>query len=214
MDNRITIIGCGPGAPDLLTLRASTAILDADCVVGSQRLIDAFAMDNQETIVIDGNYKAAITEAHTVVKNGLRVAFLVSGDPLFCSLGALIVKEFGKKASEIIPGIGSIPYAFTLLKESWQDYRLLSLHGNANVDIREAFNKNDKIAILLDPEQNLKWVKNQLEGVKTDDRRFFIATNLTLPEEDFKEIAFKDLGTITEESLAILLIKKRDKHDR
>lgn len=212
MDNLVTIVGCGPGATDLLTLRAKKAIEDAECVVGSERLVKDFATDSQETITIDGNYKAAIEDARGVVRDGRHVAFLVSGDPLFCSLGALIVSEFGKDACEIIPGVGSIQYAFTLLKEGWKEYRLLSLHGDTGADIKKVLNDNDKLAVLLDPDHNLGWIRKELDGIDTDDRVFYVGTNLSLKEEEFKEVAFKDFGDAKEESLAILIIKKRTRN--
>lgn len=210
MDRKITIVGCGPGAPDLLTLRAKTAIEGAECVVGSRRLIEDLTVNGQRTITVDGNYKAALKEARHITEDGLRVAFLVSGDPLFCSFGTLVLKEFGNDHCEIVPGIGSIQYAFTLLKEGWKDYRLLSLHGCNDVAIEKVFTENDKFAILLDPEHNLGWIKSKLNKIDTDDRVFYIGTNLSLSNEDFKEIEFKDFGGTLEESLAILIVKKRD----
>ena len=213
MDNRVTIVGCGPGAADLLTLRAKTAIETAECVVGSKRLIDGLTRDDQETIIIDGNYRDAVSKARRTRDDGRRVAFLVSGDPLFCSLGTLVLSEFGSENCDIVPGIGSIPYAFTLLKEGWKDYRLLSLHGNTKVDIKKALTSNGSFAVLLDPERNLRWIKKELAGVNLNDRVFYIGTNLSLEGEEFKEIELKDFDDTKEESLAILIVKKRDDHD-
>jgi precorrin-6y C5,15-methyltransferase (decarboxylating) CbiE subunit len=213
LDRKITIVGCGPGAQDLLTLRAKTAIEGAECVVGSRRLIEDLTVSGQRTITVDGNYKAALKEARHVAEDGLRVAFLVSGDPLFCSFGTLVLKEFGEEACEVVSGIGSIQYAFTLLKEGWKDYRLLSLHGCNDVAIEEVFTQHDKFAILLDPDHNLGWIKSKLNKIGIDDRVFYVGTNLSLSNEEFKEVKFKDFGDTREESLAILIVKKRDNND-
>ena len=46
MGKQIMIIGCGPGAPELMTIKGKKAIKNADAVIGSKRLIKDFVKKN------------------------------------------------------------------------------------------------------------------------------------------------------------------------
>src|SRR3990170_2141396 len=57
MDKKIYIIGCGPGAKDLITLRGKKVIKEADVIVGSRRLIADFGRKSGvRTLVLENNW--------------------------------------------------------------------------------------------------------------------------------------------------------------
>jgi precorrin-6Y C5,15-methyltransferase (decarboxylating) len=58
------------------------------------------------------------------------VPVLASGDPLFFGIATKILKEFPPEEVEIIPAISSIQFAFSAIKEPWEDAYFISLHGD------------------------------------------------------------------------------------
>ncbi len=209
MERKIIILGCGPGASDLLTVKGQKVLENANVLVGSKRLINDFNRNNAALVIpLENNYEEIFNKVDHL-KGDQSIVFLVSGDPLFCSFGALVINRFGKERCEIIPGVSSFQYAFCMLKESWKDYKLFSLHGHSRVDILAVFQENNNFALLLDPEHNLKFIKKRLMGAPEPDFDFFLCSNLSLEEEKVMEISFEDFDKVQQESLSILIGKKK-----
>jgi len=207
MDKKVVIIGCGPGCSDLITLRGRSAIEEADVVVGSGRMLAEFvSKEDAETIVLKNNYQDVLDEVDKIRKDN-RVVFLVSGDPLLHSFGESIIKRYGKDACDVIPGISSFQYAFCRLKEGWKDYRVFSLHGNSASDVDKLLREHKRLILLLDPEHNLKFLKGKMESLPAHRYTFYVASNLSLPEEEISQISLDDFDNFPEESLSILIVR-------
>ncbi len=113
--SKVWFIGAGPGAPDLLTIRAARLIGEADVVVWARSLVD-------EGVLEHARPDAEIIESTTIPLEGVRdlyeraieedlnIARLQSGDPSLW--GAVleqieVCEELGV-AWEIIPGVSSL----------------------------------------------------------------------------------------------------------
>lgn len=208
MDGKIVIIGCGPGAKDLMTLRGRTAIDEADIVIGSKRLLSDFVKKNVKTMTLENNYRKALEDAD-MLKEGAKIVFLVSGDPLFYSFGESVIKRFGKENCELIPGISSVQYAFCKIKESWKDYKVFSLHGIRNADINKIFEENERFILLLDSENNLKSIKEKA-GQSERKYSFYVASNLSGPAENISKVTIDQFDGLTEQSLSILIVRREN----
>lgn len=209
MGKQLTIIGCGPGAPDLITIRGKKVIEKTDVVIGSKRLIDNFiANAPKKTLILENNYKEILDQVAQLVKEDKKVVFLVSGDPLFFSFGESILKRFGKENCEIISGISSAQYAFSKLKESWKEYKFFTLHGNKDIKIQKIFDENDKFVLLLDPQNNLKLIKSKVKLSFSSQYKFCVVSNLSLPIERIFNISFEDFDKVEEESLSMLIVTR------
>ena len=103
------------------------------------------------------------------------IALLASGDPLFFGIGRMVIKEFGKDAVEICPGLSSIQLAFSRINEPWDDALLISLHGGNDpekrrrlkygiVDIPSLLARHHKIAVLTDRENNPSVIAEALKS--------------------------------------------------
>ena len=78
---RIHVIGCGVSR-DSLPESARIAISDAEIVAGAQRLLEVFAEEKHERVVIGANLTETIK--HLIKASETRnVAILASGDALF-----------------------------------------------------------------------------------------------------------------------------------
>eukprot|EP00979_Chaetoceros_neogracilis_P016963 scaffold10164_cov259-Chaetoceros_neogracile.AAC.16 len=115
---RITMVGSGPGDPDLLTMAAHKILADPDALVISDRLVSKEIVD-----LIQGEYKvarklpgcadAAQEEIHRWCKEGLdagkHVVRLKIGDPFVFGRGGeevLTFREFGVEP-KVIPGVSA-----------------------------------------------------------------------------------------------------------
>ncbi len=210
MDKKVVIVGCGPGAPDLLTIRGKGAIEEADVVVGSKRLLSDFVKKKHvTTIVLENNYQDIFDEVERI-KEDKKVVFLVSGDPLFHSFGESIIERLGRENCEVIPGVSSFQYVFCKLKESWKAYSIFSLHGDKEIDIKKIFIENNRFILLLDPKHNLKFVKSKIMSIAVRKYTFYVASHLSMPDEKISKISFDDLDNLKEESLSILIVLVHD----
>ncbi len=75
-----------------------------------------------------------LDEACEQIKQGLsrgNVCVLASGDPLFYGIGRTLIKKFGESRVEIHPALSSLQEAFSRFKFSWDDARIVSLHGRS-----------------------------------------------------------------------------------
>ncbi len=116
----ITIVGCGPGSPDFLTVAALNAVEEAEVLVGAQRLLDLFPASNAERFVLGAGIGSALDE---ILERFIekRVAVLVTGDPGLYSFAKLVIERFGRENCRIIPGISSVQCAFASIGTDWAD---------------------------------------------------------------------------------------------
>lgn len=209
-DNKsITVVGCGPGAPDMITLGGRRAVDEADLIIGSPRLLEDFTEGCVgEKLSVEGNYREILDSLEDKAKDK-KVVILASGDPMLHSFGVVAAKRFGKKAA-YISGVSSVQYAFSKIPEGWGGYRIFSLHGGTGMDVKKIFRENDRIVLLLDPKHNLGYLGKELEGVDLTGFTFYVASNLSLENEDCRELAFEEFGNSKEESLSILIARRRE----
>lgn len=202
----ITIIGCGPGARECITLEALEAARDAEVLVGSQRLLDLFADAVAHRIAIRGYrdecYAAIDAHAHK------KIAVLVTGDPGIASLATPIIDRYGLDRCRIIAGLSSMQIAFARLGISWEGARIFSAHA-ALPSITDADLQNERlIAVLTGNRDSLAWVAH-LGAALGDGWRMVVAQDLTLETESIMEI---DSARLTEFQAplraVVLLIRK------
>lgn len=127
--HNITIISVGPGAKDLITVRAIRAIDAQDVIIGAKDAVDTFA-PHKESFCPDRMRTGSIEyiEQHPDKYIGV----LVSGDAGFFSLATYIIQKFGRENVEVIPGVSSVSAGFAQIKNSWQDFRFRSVREEEN----------------------------------------------------------------------------------
>lgn len=127
---KITIVGVGPGDPDLLTLKAQRAIQDADYVAGfetvlgpARRWINGEALPmryrNQEDVLAD-------LAAHA--QDGKRCVVCAWGDLNF-SAKELLDRVRRRAEVDLIPGISSVQVACARLGLTMESSMFITLHA-------------------------------------------------------------------------------------
>jgi precorrin-4/cobalt-precorrin-4 C11-methyltransferase len=118
----IWFVGAGPGAPDLLTLRAARILGEADVIVWARSLVDEAILEHAkpgaELIASDNKtFDDVLAIYRRAAEEGLNVARVHSGDPtlygtLHEQLGAC--RALGLEV-EIVPGVSSLSAAAAAL---------------------------------------------------------------------------------------------------
>ena len=125
---RVNIVGIGPGNPDLLTGAARQAIEQSNILIGDKRMLAAFqAADKKVYDTLKTADIAAIAAAADPEQDQLAV--LVSGDVGFFSLAKTICGKLPDCAVKRYAGISSLVYFASALNMSWDDAKIVSMHG-------------------------------------------------------------------------------------
>ena len=180
--NKLYVIGAGPGSGDMMTLEAQNAVNDADLVWCAERN-DALVPQIKRRSLTP--FAAAMDEMEQALKLGRRPAVLLSGDTGLYSLLLLLEKRFGKEGIHVICGVSSVQALCARLGMSWQDAKIVSAHGRAlSLNALCHFCRtNPKTIVLLDGENNPKWVQAALSEGGLTGARLFIGEKLSYPDE-------------------------------
>ncbi|WP_029042065.1 precorrin-2 C(20)-methyltransferase [Cucumibacter marinus] len=129
MSGKLTLVGTGPGDPELMTLKAVRVITGADVVAypGTEdepgmayRIAEAHVPNATRRIPIhipmetaraagQAAYDALAGELLPLLREGKTVAYLCEGDPLFYGSAMYLIDRLADDAEiEIVPGITSL----------------------------------------------------------------------------------------------------------
>lgn len=140
------LVGTGPGAPDLITLRAIDVIKKADVIFGSRRLKDKYPELLKDKEVIDGYWrlfpfygqdisklppeqremaeklaakrKEFIAIVRKAVADGKTVAVLDGGDPMIYGPWSWTLEEFEDLKPVVVPGVSCFNAGNAALRQS------------------------------------------------------------------------------------------------
>jgi cobalt-precorrin-7 (C5)-methyltransferase len=187
MEHKIIVVGIGPGSLAYLLPVAKQAIEGAKVLVGSRRALGTFAPEGRTTRVIDRDIDGVMEFIRKQLP-GADVVVMVSGDPGFYSMLAVLRREFPPEKVEVIPGISSVQLAFARIANSWHDADLVSLHGREAAEADLAYRKYRKLGILTDGQHDPRYIAGLLitqgwpAGTKT-----WLCAELSYPNERILE---------------------------
>jgi precorrin-6B C5,15-methyltransferase / cobalt-precorrin-6B C5,C15-methyltransferase len=180
----VALIGIGMGKEDL-SLRASRWIDRAEVLAGGTRHLDLFPDHTADMIAIESPLEAFF-ERIGEVSEAKRTAVLASGDPFFFGIGSRLVKHLGRDRVLAIPNVSAVQSLFARLGESWEDVRVMSLHGRAEAQtaswLRE-LRRRPRMVLFTDPHHTPAWIARQLLDAGFSDRILVVAEDLGLPTE-------------------------------
>ncbi|MHB1127817.1 MAG: precorrin-6y C5,15-methyltransferase (decarboxylating) subunit CbiE [Bacillota bacterium] len=182
MAHPVKVIGIGPGALEYLIPLASTAIKEAEVLVGGPRALEAFGGRGKDQFRITADLESVVhfIKASCAEK---KVAVLVSGDPGMFSMLDFLKKHFSPDELEVIPGISPVQLMFARLGRPWYDARVLSVHGRPVEYILGHVKEGGTIALLTDQRMTASRVARCLLENGVPDRRTAVGENLSYPEE-------------------------------
>ena len=148
----IHIVGTG-GARCHISWEALDVIDSCDVLFASERLRERLKGLKQDFRVLKRPISDAIKEIDQLSYKK-RVGVLVSGDPLFFSIGKNLVEKLGRDRCVIHPGVSIAQAAFAKLKLPWDDAGIISLHGRGLKPLEYAITRYKKIGVYTDPQHN------------------------------------------------------------
>ena len=149
MEHHLIIVGIGPGSPDYILPAAQKAIKQAEVLVGGRRALDTFAQPGQLTYAV-GSDMAGLLQFLRDQLAQRDVVVMVSGDPGYYSLLETLRGDFSPGTLQVIPGISSFQVAFSRLGLSWQNARLISVHGRDPEPAAMTFEAGAVLSFLTD----------------------------------------------------------------
>ncbi|MFE9766267.1 precorrin-4 C(11)-methyltransferase [Streptomyces sp. NPDC005808] len=198
---KVTIVGAGPGAADLLTFRAARAIAEADVVIWAASLVQAEVLDHARAgaEILDSatmSLEDVVAVYERAAEHGLKVARIHSGDP---ALWGGTQEQLDRCAdigveTEIIPGVSSFSAVAALaqreltIPEVAQSVILTRLGGGKTPmppgeEVREFARHGTTMALFLSAARSGQLVRELLEGGYPTSTPVVVAYQVTWPEE-------------------------------
>ena len=180
--NRLYVIGAGPGSKDMLTGEAVSAMNESELVWCAKRNDELVPEAKRRSLTPFG---AAMDEMEQALKQGKQVSALLSGDTGLYSLLPLLNKRFGAENIQVICGVSSVQALCARLGMSWQDAKIVSAHGRtlSKSALCHHARINPKTIVLLDGENNPKWVCDVLREGGLGGLELYIGEKLSYEDE-------------------------------
>ena len=206
-------VGVGPGAPDLLTLRAVRVLGEVDVILAAASPRNDFsaALDTarphlrpdvrverlefpmtRDKAVLREAWRVAAQTTRGVLESGQSAAFLTIGDPLVYSTFGYLMRTLGECAPhlrvEVVPGITSFQAAaartHTVLCENGETLRIIP-GINSKQSLEESLQESDT-AVILKAYRNLPAIAEALDATQRLDS-CLLASHVEQPAESVRQ---------------------------
>lgn len=202
------LIGMGMGNAKSLTKEAEEALQEADIVFGAKRLLAG---------IDTGRRKVPYYRAEDILKylktmpETFKIAVVFSGDTGFYSGAERFCQEIGNEHEiKIYPGVSSLSYFAGRLHMSWQDVKIVSLHGQ-KADILQAVRENKKTFFLLSGAEDVREIGQVLAEQSIAQVRIHVGYQLSYPEEEvFIGLTPKECRNIEKPGLYVCLVENEE----
>lgn len=204
---KVTIIGAGPGNPDLLARAALDAIDIADMVIGAHRALAGIDVPPDVVrceLVKTADIVAALTDA----ASWQRAVVVMTGDVGLFSGARRLVEALSGDAQvdvRIIPGISSASYLAARLARPWQDWRFASAHGVACDIVAEAERAGELFLVTSGGEDPSR-LSGELVQAGFGDACVTVAERLSYPDERITCATASEITGQTFDDLNVMLI--------
>ncbi|WP_393915908.1 precorrin-4 C(11)-methyltransferase [Halostreptopolyspora alba] len=214
---QVTFVGAGPGAADLLTIRAVRAIEAADVVIWAASLVHADVLEyaRADAEIVDSAklpMEGVLPYYERAVSEGLHVARIHSGDP---ALWGAMQEQLDRCAElglrvEVIPGVAAFSAVAALaqreltIPEVGQSVVLTRLGGGKTPmpegeEVREFARHGTTMALFLSAARSGQLQQELLDGGYPPDTPCLIAYQATWPEELLVWCSLDELEATTKE---------------
>jgi precorrin-4/cobalt-precorrin-4 C11-methyltransferase len=214
---RVSFVGAGPGAPDLLTLRGAKVIAAADVVIWASSLVhpDVLTHAPKNAEIVDSAQlpmEGVLPYYERAAREALNVARVHSGDP---SLWGAIQEQLEQCAAlnldtEIVPGVSSFTAVAArigrelTIPEVAQSVILTRLGGGKTPmppgeQVAEFARHGTTMALFLSAARSAQLQDELLAGGYPPDTPCVIAFQVTWPDELIVQCALADLAASIKE---------------
>lgn len=211
MENKIYIIGIGPGSSEYLTKKAIDTVKSSDYTVGSTRAIDLFDDVNNKLAFNVKDLLDKLEKGVDLAIEGNTVSILSTGDPGFSGVLNTVLriandKNFPKEKIEVIPGISSLQLAAARNHIQWDNANVMTFHGRENIeDILKVIN-NGKTTIALPSKKVRDMAQFLLDNGVNENRQVVVCERLSYDDEKTVQSTLKDIASSEFTYMCIMII--------
>lgn len=211
MENKIYIIGIGPGSSEYLTKKAVDTVKTSDYTVGSTRAIDLFDDVNNKIAFNVKDLLDKLEKGVDLAIEGNTVSILSTGDPGFSGVLNTVLrianeKNFPEEKIEVIPGISSLQLAAARNHIQWDNANVMTFHGRENIeDILKVIN-NGKTTIALPSKKVRDMAQFLLDNGVDEHREVVVCECLSYDDEKIVRSTLKDIANSEFTYMCIMVI--------
>lgn len=211
MENKIYIIGIGPGSSEYLTKKAVDTVKTSDYTVGSTRAIDLFDDVNNKIAFNVKDLLDKLEKGVDLAIEGNTVSILSTGDPGFSGVLNTVLrianeKNFPEEKIEVIPGISSLQLAAARNHIQWDNANVMTFHGRENIeDILKVIN-NGKTTIALPSKKVRAMAQFLLDNGVDEHREVVVCERLSYDDEKIVRSTLKDIANSEFTYMCIMVI--------
>ncbi len=211
MENKIYIIGIGPGSSEYLTKKAVDTVKTSDYTVGSTRAIDLFDDVNNKIAFNVKDLLDKLEKGVDLAIEGNTVSILSTGDPGFSGVLNTVLrianeKNFPEEKIEVIPGISSLQLAAARNHIQWDNANVMTFHGRENIeDILKVIN-NGKTTIALPSKKVRDMAQFLLDNGVDEHREVVVCERLSYDDEKIVRSTLKDIANSAFTYMCIMVI--------
>ena len=197
---QIILAGIGMGSGDVITEEVRQLIEEADCLIGAERMItsaqkirsmNGLSMrqcernNRNEGVFIKEYRTEEIVSYIKEHKEHSKIGILLSGDTGFYSGAKKLKERLTEVCSDqikIYPGISSLSYLASKAGVSWEDAKILSLHGK-DMNFVQTIHRHPKTFLLLGGKNTGRYFYETLSEYGLGDVQVHIGRQMSYEEE-------------------------------
>ena len=200
---KVNVIGIGPGNPDLLTGEARQAIAESTILAGDKRMVGQFGSGKKVFPTIKLAELAEVAANADAEKDVFGI--LVSGDVGFFSLAKTIAGKLPRCEVKRYCGISSLVYFASRLQMSWDDAKIISMHGRQQ-NLISAVMQYKKVFSLTGGDNSPQVLCQQLCEQGLGEVTVHVGSNLSYPEEEIVTGIAAEIAKGNFPSLSVMMI--------
>lgn len=199
---KIYLVGAGMAGWEGFSSKALEIIDKTEVLIGHQRHLDIFpAFSGQKRELGDLSELLDFLQ-HT----DKQVTLLASGDPTFFGISRFLLRNLPKERIEIFTNVTSMQYAFSRIKEPWDDAIFVSVHGRGMHAAVDKIVAAEKACVLTDKVNTPAAIARELMERGAEGYEAWLCEDLGLPTEKFTRSDLRGLLELKPSELNILIL--------
>jgi precorrin-6Y C5,15-methyltransferase (decarboxylating) len=204
----VLLVGMGVGPNDLNT-RTHQWLDRAEVLFGGKRHLEPLA-DHPATKEAWESPLERSLDRIDAVSTRLRTAVLASGDPFYFGIGRRIVVRLGEGRVLAFPNVTSVQTLFARIGESWEDAKVLSLHGRSGAGTDASWlqqvQTHPKVVLYTDPQRTPDRIARSLLEAGLEGCTLVVGEDLGMTEEKVSRLSVREAAAGTFSPLNLVAI--------
>jgi precorrin-6Y C5,15-methyltransferase (decarboxylating) len=201
---KIYLVGAGMAGWEGFSAKALDIIGKAEVLIGHQRHLDIFTDFRGDKMLL-GDLSELLDFLQKIDR---RVAVLASGDPTFFGISRFLLRNLPKDRIEIFTNVTSMQYAFSRIKEPWDDSIFVSVHGRGMHAAIDRIIAAEKACVLTDKVNTPAAIAAELIARGAEGYEAWLCEDLGLSSEKFTRSDVRGLLDLKPSELNILILIK------